>query len=455
MKQYFKYYFIFLTIFFVQNTFAQIENDEVPQDSLPALNLQNNFQPRFFQALSARGIENYDKAVEILSAIESDIKDEPVVYFHLGLNYADLKEYSKAILNLEKARNLKPNDYDITEVIFKVRKDQRQFQSAIDEAMTLVKKDEGYFEVIASLYLELQNFEKALYFLDMSDSAVGFSSAKDKMRYHIFKSYDNPEAAIKYYKRRETEEPYNPLNLYRLAYFQAEDQQYDNSLISLELLKEKHPLFTRAYVLETDVRLKNAQPGKALEALEIVVTDRFLEEKYKIEAIEYFKAFVKSNPEYQDDFIQLLDVASQKAEESATNLDLGMFYFETDKPRALSNFKKALEQNPQDYEILKRISILEYQLENYNDAYQTAENALEIYPTQVVFMLVKANVLIAQAQYNEAKSVLTEAQSYIFEENESMLMLFESFTRTYEGLGESNKAMDYKQKAEELKSKLN
>jgi tetratricopeptide (TPR) repeat protein len=450
-----KYLTFFLTIIIVQNTYAQIENDEVPQDTLPALNLQNNFQPRFFEALSQRGIENYDKAIGILRSIENDVKDEPVVYFQLGLNYTDLEQYEKALTSLEKARALKPGDYDIAEAIFKVRREQKFYQSAIEAAFVLVKKNKAYLEIIAALYFELKNFEKALEYLEMSDLASGYSAPKDQMREEIYRSYGNYKEAIKYYKRREAQEPYNPLNLYRLAIYQSENQDYQEALISLELLKQKHPLFTRAYVLETAIFLKDNQPEKALDALKVVVSDRFLEEKFKVEAIEYFKIFVESNPEYQDQFIQLLDVASEKAEESATNLDLGMYYFETDKPKALSNFRKALEQNPQDYEILKRISILEYQLGKYDKALQTSENAMEIYPTQVVFMLVKANVMIAQAQYNTAESVLLEAQSYIFEENESMLMLYESLARTYEGLGELEKAMGFKKKADELKSKLN
>jgi tetratricopeptide (TPR) repeat protein len=456
MKVKLTYLSFFLSALLSVQVYAQIEGEGgIPQDSIPNPESQKIFEVNFFQALSERGIENYEKAINILTKIEEDTKDEAVVYFQLGLNYLDLEQFEKALSNLEKARALRPDDFDITEAVFKVRKNQKQFQSAIDEALILAGKNPEYFEVVASMYLELQNFEKALFYLDMSDQALGYSAGKDGMREQIYKSYNNPEEAIKYYKRREAEEPYNPLNLFRLAYFQSENKQYDDALISLEFLKEKHPLFTRAFVLETDIHLKNDQPDQAFDALQVVVSDRFLEETYKIEAIEYVKIFVEANPEYRDRFIELLNLASEKAEDSATNLDLGLYYFETDKPKSLYHFKKALEQNPQDFEILKRISILEYQLGNYNDALKTAENALEIYPAQAVFMLVKSNVFIAQAQYNEAKLVLEEAQSYIFEENEVMLMLYNSFSMVYEALGDAEKARNFKNKAEKLKSKLN
>jgi len=447
--------FFSLVIVVTTITHAQIETEDVPQDSLPDLSLQDNFQPRFFKALSERGIENYDRAIDILKIIEKDVKDEPVVYFQLGLNYLDLEQYGMALLNLEKARKLKSENYDITEAIFKVRRAQKQYQSALDEAFKLVGKDKGYFEVIALLYMELQNYEKALNFLNISDQALGFSPAKDNIRQQIYSQYNKPEEAVKYYKQRETIEFYNPYNLYRLAIYQSRNRQTKDALISLEQLKIKHPEFSRVYVLETNIQLKNGAPEQALEALRIVVSDRFLEEKYKVEAIDYFKAFVETNPEYRDDFIQILDLASEKAEESATNLDLGLFYFETDKPKSLENFRKALKQNPQDFEILKRICVLEYQLGKLDEALNTAEKALEIYPTQVLFMLVKANVFNVQGQYNLAKSVLEEAEVYVFEENELMLMLYESLSVTYEGLGNPEKVEKYRMKVNNLKSKLN
>ncbi len=435
--------------------YAQIEQNDIPQDSLPELNLENDFQDRFFKALAERGIENYDKAIDLLINIEEEVKDEPVVYYQMGLNYFDLEQFDLAQLNLEKARTLKPDDEDITEAVFNVKLKKNMYQSAIAEAAKLSKTNFEYLEVIASLYLKLQNFDKALFYLYMSEQALGYSVGKDNMREEIYRDYQNHDKAIKYYKERQDNEPYNPYNLYRLAYYQLQNNQLNEALMSLEKLKAQHPLFTKAYVLETDIHLKNNQPDKAFETLKVVVNDRFLEEIYKVEAIEYVKAFVAKNPEYREQFIQVLDMASQQAEDSATNLDLGLYYYDTDKPKSLVNFKKALEQNPQDYEILKRISILEYQLGRYEEALQTAEESLEIYPTQVVFMLVKANVLAAQTQYNEAKSVLEEAEMYIFEENEVMLMLYESLSQVYRGLGEAEQAKTYQNKADNLKSKLN
>lgn len=438
----------------IQHINAQIENDVEVSDSVPGNIEQEKFEQLLFKAISQRGIENYEKAIQTLTELEKDTKDEPVIYFQLGLNYYDLEDFNLALINLERANELKPNDFDIEEAIFKVYYKQNKYQSAIDKALALVGNDKQYFEVVANLYLQLQNFEKALFYLDMSDQALGFSPNKDNMRQSIYKLSANNKKAITYYERREQEQPYNPYNMYRLAFYQLKDNQYDNALISLDRLKTEHPTFSRAYVLETDVYVQYDMPEKALVSLKTVVNDRLLEEKYKIEAIEIFKAYLNTHPEYQQQFIDVLNDATQTAEENASYLDLAEFYFETDKPRSLENYYKALEQNPQNYKILSAISVLNFQLENYDKALAITDQALEVFPSQVIFMLYKGKSLLGLEQYEQATSVLSDALDYMFEENAMMLELYQSLSAAYQSLGDNAKAVDYKNKADKLKSQL-
>lgn len=436
--------------------YAQIEEEGgIPKDSIPNPESAKTFEVKFFKALSERGIENFDKAIDILTELEKETKDEPVIYFQLGLNYFDIEQYDSALANFKKAEQLKPQDRDIKINLFEVYQQQKKYYKALEYASALAKEEPEYFEISSNIYFLINEYTNAISALNKSDQNLGYTAHKDKLRTLIYKADQNYNDAVAYFKKRISIEPYNPMHNLRLAEFLKLDRKYNDALKVLGEGLQNHPQFTRYCVLQTELYLINNEPQKSLSALKNVVTDRFLEEKYKVEAIDIFKNYVVNQPELQDDFIALLNLASQKAEDSASNLDLGLFYFDTDKPKALDNFRKALEQNPQDFEILKRIAVLEYQLEKYGQALNTVENALEFFPTQVVFMLVKANVYLAQAQYNQAKSVLEEAQAYVFEENETMLMLYESLSKAYQGLGKTEKAEKFKNKVNTLKSKLN
>lgn len=449
------YVFLAISLLLCHFVSAQVEQEVTEQDSIANLNSGNSFEQSFFKALSERGIENYDKAVEILTELEKEHKDEAVVYFQLGLNYFDLESYDLALGNFEIANNLKPKDYHIKEAIFKVYEQQKQYPQAIDYAQDLALKNPEYHEILANLYLITNRYKEALTSLDKADKAQGFDAHKDELRAVIFKEYNTPQVAVDYYEKRIELEPYNPLNNYRLIRFLIEQKNYDKAISATENALKKHPRFSRFYVLQTQIYTELDQINLALEALENVVTDKFLEEKFKVEAITYFKSYVETHPEAEDDFINILNIASQTAEDNSSFLDLGLYYFETDKQRSMENFKKAKAQNPQDFQILKYISVLQFQLNQYEKAIITADKALEIYPTQAIFMLVKGESLVMQTQYNEAKSVLLEALSYVFEENETMQKLYESLSRAYQGLNETDKAAEYREKANALQEKLN
>ena len=451
----FTYLLLCLGLVLNLNIYAQIEQDVEEQDSILNQSSQNEFQPLFFKALSERGIENYEKSAETLEKLIENFQDKPELYFQLGLNYFDLEQYSIALEQLERANSLKPNNFDIQEAIFKVYEQQKRYDEAIEIAQILANQNPEYYDILSNIYLITKQHQKALEALDKADIKQGFDAQKDALREVIFKDYDNPKVAIKYYKERIKLEPYNPMNAYRLVSFLITDRQYDEALESSKTALDKHARFTRFYVLQIKIYLKLEEVQNAFKALETVVKDRFLEEKYKVQAIELMKNYIQTYPEFQDEFVQILNVASQTAEDTSSYLDLGLYYFESDKPKALDNFKKALEQNPQDFQVWKNIAVLQWQLQQYTEALKTTNKALEIYPSQAVFMVIKGKSLLKLTQYNQAKKVLLEALSYTFEENEMMLDIYNGLALTYQNLNDIENAKIYQNKAKGLRQKLN
>lgn len=434
---------------------AQIEQNIEQEDTLLVATIKNDFQPLFFKALSERGIENYEKAVETLETLLINYKEKPELHFQLALNYFDLEKYNLALLQFTKADSLKPNDFDIQEGIFKVHEQQKQYEKAIDIANVLALKDPEYYEILANIYFITRQYKKALHALDKADNKQGFDTYKEQLREAIFKDYNNPQAAISYYQNREKIEPYNPINTYRVIFFLTKDKRYEEALIKSKKAFDKYPRFSRFYLLQVEIFLKINKVEQALMSLKTLVKDRFLEEKYKVQAIDKMKNYVNTHPDFRDDFVQVLNIASESAESTASFLDLGLFYFKTDKPKALHNFKKALEQNPQDFLIWKNIATLQFELEQYQEAIKTTESALEIYPNQAIFFLLKGQSLINITQYNKAKAVLIEAETYLYKEDEMMLGVFTALSTIYKKLNEFEQAENYQNKANKLKQKLN
>jgi len=447
----------FLCIVFllgVKNTNAQIENDIEVSDSVQGNVDQEKFEQLLFKAIAQRGIEDYEKAIQTLNEIEKEEQSEAIVYFQLGLNYTDIEAYKLSVINLEKARALKPSDSDITEAIFKAHNLQDNYQSAIEEAKTLVEVNKVYLEILADLYFKAEDYSKALAYLELADTELGYSASRDNKRVVLFNTTKQYDLAIEYYRKRKKLEPYNPYNPYRLATFLLENTDYKKAIDVTEELIHTHPYFLRVYVLQTNIYVRDNQPENALKALKKVVTDRLLEEKYKVEAIDVFKGYLEKHPEYQQQFIDVLNTATQTAEDNASYLDLAEFYFDTDKPRSLENYYKALEQNPQNYKILSAITVLNFELQNFEDVVKVSDQALDVFPSQAIFMVYKGRSLLGLNQYEASKSVLREALDYMYEENAMMLDLYQSLNKVYQALDDTAKALEYKNKADTLKSQL-
>ncbi|WAC01116.1 tetratricopeptide repeat protein [Lacinutrix neustonica] len=98
---------LFSGMFFMpQHNYAQIDFNAVPEDDLG--NVSDEFQELFYEALKQKAIENYDKAIVALrKALEID-DTESILYFELGKNYNQLKNFGEAEDALKEAVSKNP-----------------------------------------------------------------------------------------------------------------------------------------------------------------------------------------------------------------------------------------------------------------------------------------------------------------------------------------------------------
>jgi len=58
-----------------------------------------------------------------------------------------------------------------------------------------------------------------------------------------------------------------------------------------------------------------------------------------------------------------------------------------DKVKALSNYKEALKQDPNDFKLIRDVLLLQLDIKDYSAVVKDAERALELYPAQPIFLL--------------------------------------------------------------------
>lgn len=150
------------------------------QDSIPAakdLTEEKNleFQSYFFKALSDKAIRNYQKAIGNLEMCNEILPNNPIVYFEFSKNYFFLNRNQLAKEYINRALEKKPNDIWMQLHLIKIFKKERDFTSAIGIQEKLANSDPKRKEELVYLYLQNRDYVKAISLMNAMESENGLS----------------------------------------------------------------------------------------------------------------------------------------------------------------------------------------------------------------------------------------------------------------------------------------
>lgn len=100
----------------------------------------DEFQEYFFEALKQKGIENYDKAINLLIKCKKLQPLETAVDYELGINYFALKKFDEAAVYLFKAVEYNPDNYWYLDQLFKTYETIEGTSKAMEMVENLAKK---------------------------------------------------------------------------------------------------------------------------------------------------------------------------------------------------------------------------------------------------------------------------------------------------------------------------
>uniref|UniRef100_UPI002626FAF7 tetratricopeptide repeat protein n=1 Tax=Flavobacterium sp. TaxID=239 RepID=UPI002626FAF7 len=166
-------------MFFVSaQLLAQTEPDDI------AL-VNDEFQESYYESLTQKGIENYDKAIISLEKCLKLQPDNAAVYNELGKNYFFQKDYINAETAFTKAIQLDPKNKWYLIGLYDVYYEAKNFNQALLVVQKIVPLDENYKEDLVSLYMFTRQFDKALVLINELDESVGKSELRDRYKLEI------------------------------------------------------------------------------------------------------------------------------------------------------------------------------------------------------------------------------------------------------------------------------
>ncbi len=449
---------IYLYILFFAIGYAGIYAQEIqPKQEINIDDLGNvsdEYQEFFFEALKQRAITNYDKAIEALEKCIAIDPEPEYLYLELGKNYLELKLYQKAEENFNKVRAVRPDDKFILESLFTVYFQERKYKKAIGIVEKLVGYDSMFKEQLANLYILEERFEDGLTLLDELDEEYGRDKYRDNIRRRIHSKIKKPNNQIDALEQKIKEQPKVEQNYLNLIYLYSQQNEKEKAFETAKLLLEKKPKSELVHLALYKFYLDEGKVEEALSSMKIVFKSQEIDSEAQYKVISDFLNFLETNPQHESLLPDVISILSGVDNVAKTFTELGHYFYKKDKKKeALNFYEKGIKDATNDFQLLKRILLLQLDLKRYPKAEAGSELALELFPAQPVFYLIRGISLLEVGKTEQALEILSEGTDYIIDDQKMESDFYRQISIGYQKLGDTTKALEYEQKANELQKK--
>ena len=410
----------------------------------------DDFQEAFFESLTQKGIENYDRAITALEKCKTLQPNNPAIYNELGKNYFGQKDYKRAYENYEQAFKLDPQNMWPLVGMYDVCYETRDYEQAIVLVQQLVGFKKEYKEELTSLYMSTQQFDKALDLINELNDKVGKSDMRDNYKAQILRDpkYQGVERASlldQIAKNPKVEANY--LSLMRLY---SESNQEDKAMEIARKLEKEIPNSEWAQVNLFDEFLAKNDAANAINAMNIVFKSQKIDNKIKHRILNEFLIFAKDKPQYDAEIEKSISYFTSDRDVQIAK-EIGKFYHQKKNyDRALKYYEVHFKSNPEDSETALLLLDIYSQTGQAAKLAADAEKMIELYPLEPQYYLFAGQGYNLQNNYKKAKDILESGVDYIVDNPAMESAFYIQISESYRGLGDASKANSYKSKADAL-----
>lgn len=440
-----KIIFIFLCsgILFQNAILAQAEPD--------AIGLADDaFQNAFYESLLQKGIENYDKAIIALEKCKKLEPDNAVVYFEMGKNYLPQKKYKDAYDNFEKASTIDPKNMWALVGMYDVCYETKDYSQAIIIVNKLIEFKKEYKEDLVSLYMNTEQFDKALDLINELNTKVGKTELRENYKREILNQakYQNSEkdnllGQIKKYPKEES-------NYIALIFLYSESNQEEKAMEIAKQLETEIPTSDWAQVSLFKFHLNNNDGKNAVISMNKVMGSRKIDDKIKHRMLNEFLIFIKEKPEFDQDLEKAISYFDTDKDVQVAK-EIGKFYHSKKNwDYAIKYYELHLKSHSDDIET--ELLLLQAYTEKlqFDVVSKRATEFIDLYPSQpkLYYYVGLANNQLKN--YKKAKEFLEMGMDYLVDDVALEINFNIQLGEAFAGLGDVKKKESYFMKADKL-----
>lgn len=431
-------------MFFIPNVLlAQTEPEDVATVS-------DEFENYYYESLKQKGIENYDKAIEALEKCKNIQPENPIVFFELGKNYLSQKKYKDAYDNFEKVTKIDPKNRWAWVGMYDVCYDTRDFNQAIIIVQKLVEFKPDYREDLVSLYMNTQQFDKALDLINELNETVGKSEKRELYKADILRDakYQGSEKANLIDKIKKN--PKDEANYIALIYMYSQSNQEEKALEIAKQLEKEIPTSDWAQVSLFKFHINNNDGDKAVKSMNTVLASDKIDKKIKHRILNEFLFFLKNNPQYDKDLDKAIGYFDNDKEVKVAKEIAKFYQSKKDWTKAIKYYEMHLKNATDDMETI--LLLMQAYTENlqFDKLAKISEEQLQLFPTQPQLYYYNGLANNQLKNYRKAKDVLESGIDFIIDDTVLEINFNLQLGEASNGLGDMKKKDLYFSKANQL-----
>ena len=435
--------FLFVGILFPNFVLAQTEPDAIGL-------ADDEFQNAFYEALLQKGIENYDKAITALEKCKKLQPENAVVYSEMGKNYLPQKKYKDAYDSFEKAATIDPKNMWFWVGMYDVCYETKDYNQAIVIVNKLIEFKKEYKEDLVSLYMNTQQFDKALDLINQLNTTVGKNELRENYKRQILSvakyqtsEKDNLMDQIKKYPKEEA-------NYIALIFLYSESNQEEKALEVAKQLETEIPTSDWAQVSLFKFHLNNNDGKNAVIAMNKVFESSKIDSKIKHRMLNEFLIFVKDKPEFDKDLEKAISYFNNDKEVQVAR-EIGKFYHnKKDWNHAISYYELHLKNHSDDIETGLLLLQAYTEKQQFDVVAKKATDFIDLFPSQPKLYYYAGLAYNQLINYKKAKEFLEMGMDYLVEDIALEINFNIQLGEASAGLGDVKKKESYFLKAEQL-----
>ncbi len=438
---------ILISLFGIQ---AQAETDKRLSVSNDSTHVK--FQNHFYEALKQKALENYSKAIDELVICKSLNPNESVVFHELGINHFKQKQYDSAEFNFQKAIALEGDNFWYKESLYHLYVDQNRFEESIVALEPMLSRHPDYKQDLVNLYLEVGRYDDALNVLDDLDKTLGLNPSREKIRKEVYDRSGDEDKRIVHLQKRLEETPEEPANFMNLIYAYSKLNQKKEAFETAQTFLNQHPKSHLVHVALYKFYLDVKDYDKAIASMKIVTTSTVVVPSIKVKVLNDFMRFIEKFPQYESALLEVTNVVSGNTP-SRSDLEWADYYYnQKDYLKAISSYSKALEFDLDNFTIIKNLSLLYLETNQFETAAKFTIDQIELYPSQPLLYLVNGTANRQLDHLDMAVEILTMGLDYIVDNKKLELDFYNQLSTTFKLQGNIEASEAFTKKAMALEN---